>query len=127
MEFKLLARREPKWETIEIGGESFEILCGFPSFQDKVIDDELRYAELVDGDGKRTEARLKAIVKDWRGVTAETGANIEFTWEAFEGVCAANHYVFRQALGLVVSRFGDTSAEEKKPDKKKPKTKPSEH
>lgn len=79
------------WETIEAGGDSFELLFRPPSFDARLAESaeyfdfagaaQVSLAEVVT---RRRKARLAAMVTDWRGVIDEAGDAVPFSLAALE-------------------------------------------
>lgn len=97
--------RPPKWETVQLdNGESFEILCRNPTYEEQLAD--------LERPGGYLERRIQALVSDWRGVQNTAGNPVAFSWEALAMLCQQKPVVSRILARITSTRFVSATTEE---------------
>lgn len=83
-----------RWEKVEVGEDSFEILVRSPTFDESMADLGIVAFGRFDDDyaADRVKHRMKCSIIDWRGIVTDGEQNgdtipLEFTWDNLQAVC----------------------------------------
>lgn len=109
-----LKPREDRWQPVKIGDQSFEVLV-------RPIDFGAKMRVYSGGRENVVEARIKATIVDWRGLSDEQDQPIPFSWENLAALCAQSDEVLGQLIDY--SRGNLSEEEEKNSDA--PRSEPS--
>ena len=99
MPFVLQPETAERWETIDLGDAGcFEVCFKKPRWGDLCSEFDGEQSGYV-------ERRLRAVIVNWRGVNADAGTPVPFSWSAFQSLCEQSPSVFHRLTTLAGRLF----------------------